>query len=112
MLARIFPRLDCDVFFLNIESRTKLISKLLGVLLPLKEHLGDARLILGLPFKLGDVFVDESQQFFIPFRSKVLGNVNLVKGPITWSGTVSSSPFMVWFFLAVLCCQSAKWDTF
>ena len=38
MLARIFPRLDCDVFFMNIESRTKLIGKLLGILLLLKEH--------------------------------------------------------------------------
>ena len=38
MLARIFPRLNCDVFFMNIESRTKLIGKLLGILLLLKEH--------------------------------------------------------------------------
>ncbi len=38
VLAGIFPRLNCDVFFMNIESRTKLIGKLLGILLLLKEH--------------------------------------------------------------------------
>ena len=38
VLARIFPRLNCYVFFSDIKSRTELISKLVSILLPLKEH--------------------------------------------------------------------------
>ncbi len=38
VLTRVLPRLDRDVFFVNIESRTELVGKLLGILLPLKEH--------------------------------------------------------------------------
>ena len=67
-LVRMFNRLDCDMFLMDIESRTKLIGKLLGILLLLKEHWRDAMLVLGLPFELGEVFVDESYQILIPLR--------------------------------------------
>jgi hypothetical protein len=92
------------VFFWDIESGTKLVSELLGVLPSVEKHQWDSLPIFGLPSVIGNVFVDEGHQFFIPLRSEVLGDVNLAKSLILRGLAVSDSPPMVCFFLSVRFC--------
>jgi hypothetical protein len=88
-LAGKFSSLNRDMLLRNIEFGLKLAGKLLSIYRSLKEHLRDAVFVLGLPFELSYVLVDEGQQGFISFSPKTLGNVNFVKCAVTW--TIASS---------------------